>query len=218
MEVQDKPIKIGSMELSGQQIIADYRLAYRSRQASLLGRREVMSGKAKFGIFGDGKEVAQIALAKAFRPGDFRSGYYRDQTLMFALGVHTLEEFFAQLYADTDLANEPATAGRSMNCHFATRALDENGVTRTVVHDRGVGDETAVLGRGADQGVPGGHVVGPRDPEDIIELSVLERPETPRDRSDEATVREVEIDLDRGGGVHRDDSADVRAEPGRRVR
>ena len=82
-----------------EEIIADYRLAYQSRQASLIGRREVMSGKAKFGIFGDGKELPQIAMAKAFHKGDFRSGYYRDQTFMFAVGALTLSEFFAQLYA-----------------------------------------------------------------------------------------------------------------------
>jgi pyruvate/2-oxoglutarate/acetoin dehydrogenase E1 component/TPP-dependent pyruvate/acetoin dehydrogenase alpha subunit len=108
-------------------VLADYRLVYRSRQVSLVGRREVLSGKAKFGIFGDGKEVAQIAMAKAFRKGDFRSGYYRDQTFMFAIGEHNLHEFFAQLYADTQLENEPATGGRAMNAHFATRSLDEAG-------------------------------------------------------------------------------------------
>ncbi len=88
--------------------LQDYRLAYRSRQASLIGRRETLSGKAKFGIFGDGKEIVQIALAKAFRKGDFRSGYYRDQTLMLALGEMTLQEFFAQLYAHADVQAEPA--------------------------------------------------------------------------------------------------------------
>ena len=88
------------LDFSPQTILRDYRLAYRSRQVSLLGRREVLTGKAKFGIFGDGKEVAQVAMARAFRPGDVRSGYYRDQTLMLALGQLTLEQFFAQLYAD----------------------------------------------------------------------------------------------------------------------
>ncbi|MCI0731679.1 MAG: thiamine pyrophosphate-dependent enzyme, partial [Chloroflexi bacterium] len=115
------------LTLSREEIIEDYRLAYRSRQASLVGRREVLSGKAKFGIFGDGKEVAQVALARAFRPGDWRSGYYRDQTLMLALGLTNFDEFFAQLYADADLSREPATAGRSMNAHFASRLLDEDG-------------------------------------------------------------------------------------------
>jgi 2-oxoisovalerate dehydrogenase E1 component len=96
-------------------------LAVQSRQASLIGRREVLSGKAKFGIFGDGKEMAQIALAKAFRKGDFRSGYYRDQTWMFALGINTIQQFFAQLYAHADVRQEPNSAGRQMNAHFATR-------------------------------------------------------------------------------------------------
>ena len=98
-----------------EEIIQDYRHAYRSRQASVIGRREVMSGKAKFGIFGDGKEIAQVAMAHNFQKGDFRSGYYRDQTLMFALGELTYDAFFAQLYAHADLQADPATAGRSMN-------------------------------------------------------------------------------------------------------
>src|SRR3712207_9407185 len=88
--------------LSREEILRDYRLAYESRQASLTGRKEVVMGKAKFGIFGDGKEVAQLAMAKAFREGDFRSGYYRDQTFMFAIGEFTLQQYFAQLYAHTD--------------------------------------------------------------------------------------------------------------------
>ncbi len=109
------------------QVIEDYKLANISRQASLLGRKEVLTGKAKFGIFGDGKEVAQLAMARAFQPGDFRSGYYRDQTFMFAIGELTVRQFFAQLYSDTDVEREPASAGRQMNGHFATRSLDENG-------------------------------------------------------------------------------------------
>jgi len=109
------------------EVLSDYKLANESRQASLLGRKEVLTGKAKFGIFGDGKEVAQLAMAKAFKDGDFRSGYYRDQTLAFATGISTVKEFFAQLYADTDLKHEPASGGRSMNGHFANRLLDENG-------------------------------------------------------------------------------------------
>ncbi len=109
------------------EIIADYRLAYSSRQASLIGRREVMTGKAKFGIFGDGKEIPQLAMAKVFRPGDFRSGYYRDQTLMLALGELTIQQMFAQLYAHADVEAEPATAGRAMNAHFATRSLTPDG-------------------------------------------------------------------------------------------
>ncbi len=105
----------------------DYKLAMESREASLIGRREVLTGKAKFGIFGDGKEVAQIAWAKAFKDGDFRSGYYRDQTFMMAIGQLTTQQFFASLYADTNHENEPASAGRQMNGHFATQSLDENG-------------------------------------------------------------------------------------------
>jgi 2-oxoisovalerate dehydrogenase E1 component len=112
-------------QFTRESILDDYRVAFRSRQASLIGRREVLTGKAKFGIFGDGKEVAQLALARAFRKGDWRSGYYRDQTLVFALGIGTLDEFFAQLYADTD--RDPWSGGRSMNAHFASRLIDERG-------------------------------------------------------------------------------------------
>jgi 2-oxoisovalerate dehydrogenase E1 component len=108
-------------------ILQDYRLAYRSRLTSIIARQEVFSGKAKFGIFGDGKEVAQVALAHAFRKGDFRSGYYRDQTLMFALGILELEQFFAQLYGHADLAAEPIFGGRSMSGHFGTRLLNPDG-------------------------------------------------------------------------------------------
>jgi pyruvate/2-oxoglutarate/acetoin dehydrogenase E1 component/TPP-dependent pyruvate/acetoin dehydrogenase alpha subunit len=108
-------------------VLEDYRIAYRSRMASIIGRQEVFSGKAKFGIFGDGKEVAQVALAHAFRNGDFRSGYYRDQTLMFALGALGLEEFFAQIYGHADLEAEPYFGGRSMTGHFATRLLNPDG-------------------------------------------------------------------------------------------
>jgi len=115
------------LPFSREAILADYRLAHRSRQASYLGRREVLTGKAKFGIFGDGKEVAQLAMARSFRPGDFRAGYYRDQTFMMAIGALTLEQFFAQLYADADPEREPHSGGRQMNAHFATRLLDENG-------------------------------------------------------------------------------------------
>jgi pyruvate/2-oxoglutarate/acetoin dehydrogenase E1 component/TPP-dependent pyruvate/acetoin dehydrogenase alpha subunit len=115
------------LPLPPQEIIKDYRLAYRSRQASLIGRREVLSGKAKFGIFGDGKELVNLAIARAFRKGDWRSGYYRDQTWMFALGVMTLHEFFAQLYAHADPQYESNTAGRAMNAHFASRMFDAEG-------------------------------------------------------------------------------------------
>jgi len=108
-------------------VLRDYRIAYRSRQCSILGRREVFAGRAKFGIFGEGKEIAQLAMAYAFRKGDFRSGYYRDQTLMFALDLLTAEQFFAQLYANPELSAEPAFGGRSMTGHFATRLLDADG-------------------------------------------------------------------------------------------
>ena len=113
--------------LSREIVLADYRIACESRQASLFGRKDVMGGRAKFGIFGDGKELAQLAAARAFQRGDFRSGYYRDQTFVAALGELRWSEFFAQLYAHTDLAHDPNTAGRSMNGHFATRWLDEQG-------------------------------------------------------------------------------------------
>lgn len=109
------------------EILADYRLAVESREASIIGRKEVFMGKAKFGIFGDGKELAQIAMAKVFRNGDFRSGYYRDQTFMFAIGGLTVQQFFAQLYAHTDIEADPSTAGRLMTGHFGTRTLDEQG-------------------------------------------------------------------------------------------
>jgi pyruvate/2-oxoglutarate/acetoin dehydrogenase E1 component/TPP-dependent pyruvate/acetoin dehydrogenase alpha subunit len=116
-----------SIQITKQSILDDYKWAVASRQASLLGRKEVFMGKAKFGIFGDGKELPQLAMAKAFQNGDFRSGYYRDQTFMFAIGQLTLQQYFAQLYAHTNLEAEPATGGRLMNGHFATRMLDENG-------------------------------------------------------------------------------------------
>jgi len=116
-----------SFEEFKEEVIKDYSLAVASREASLIGRREVLTGKAKFGIFGDGKELAQIAAAKCMQPGDIRSGYYRDQTLMFATGMCDIEKFFAQLYATPDLTAEPATGGRMMNGHYGTRWLDEKG-------------------------------------------------------------------------------------------
>ncbi len=109
------------------EVLNDYNLAVTSRECSLLGRREVLTGKAKFGIFGDGKEVPQLAMAKAFKNGDFRSGYYRDQTFMMAIGALNIEQFFAGLYGNTDLTEEPMSAGRQMGGHFATQSLDENG-------------------------------------------------------------------------------------------
>jgi len=116
-----------SFEEFKQEVLNDYRMAMASREASLLGRREVLTGKAKFGIFGDGKELAQIAAAKFFKDGDIRSGYYRDQTMMFATGMSDIEKFFAQLYANPDVEKEPSTAGRMMNGHYGTRWVDENG-------------------------------------------------------------------------------------------
>ncbi len=108
-------------------VLDDYRIVVASREASLIGRREVLTGKAKFGIFGDGKELAQLAAAKCFKPGDIRSGYYRDQTLMFATGMSDIQKFFAQLYADMSTENEPSSAGRMMNGHYSTRWLDDSG-------------------------------------------------------------------------------------------
>ena len=108
-------------------VIKDYRIAVESREVSLLGRREVLTGKAKFGIFGDGKEVAQVALARQFQKGDFRSGYYRDQTIIMAIEEVTVQQYYAQLYAHTDLEHEPHSGGRQMNCHFGTRFINDDG-------------------------------------------------------------------------------------------
>src|ERR1700754_341165 len=116
-----------SFEEFRKEVLNDYRLACESREVSLLARKEVLTGKAKFGIFGDGKEVAQIAMAKYFQPGDFRSGYYRDQTFAFASGIATVEQFFSQLYADPNIENDPFSAGRQMNSHFATPNVNANG-------------------------------------------------------------------------------------------
>ena len=126
--VKTKPAQeIKDFGLTVNDILHDYRVAYASRQASLVGRKEVFLGRAKFGVFGDGKEVAQVAMARFFRNGDHRSGYYRDQTFMFASELLTIQQFFAQLYAHTDLDAEPASGGRLMNGHFSTRMLDEKG-------------------------------------------------------------------------------------------
>ncbi len=105
------------------EVLSDYKLAYESRQCSLLGRKETLMGRAQFGIFGDGKELAQIALAKTFENGDFRSGYYRDQTFAFYTGMSDKKHFFYQLYGETDVTKEHACGGRSMNNHFATRLI-----------------------------------------------------------------------------------------------
>jgi TPP-dependent pyruvate/acetoin dehydrogenase alpha subunit len=122
-----KEAKIKFSQAKVKEILSDYRLAIESREASLLGRKEVFMGKAKFGIFGDGKELAQIAMAKVFRKGDFRSGYYRDQTFMFGIGQLTVQQYFAQLYAHTDVEADPASAGRLMTGHYATRMVDDLG-------------------------------------------------------------------------------------------
>lgn len=118
--------------LNKEQLLKDYRIAQESRQASLMGRKEVFMGKAKFGIFGDGKELAQLAMARYFQNGDFRAGYYRDQTFMFAINQLTVQEYFAQLYAHTDVEADPASAGRLMNGHFATRSLNDDGTWKNL--------------------------------------------------------------------------------------
>ncbi|MBN2348374.1 MAG: hypothetical protein JXJ22_06030 [Bacteroidales bacterium] len=123
-------------QLSKKEILQDYLLAHQSRQLSLIGRKEVFSGKAKFGIFGDGKEVAQIAYAKYFRDGDWRSGYYRDQTFVLATGLFSLEEFFAQLYGFTDVTWNPGNGGRSFNNHFASRTLEKNGKWKSLTKQK----------------------------------------------------------------------------------
>jgi len=122
---ESKTVKKG--KISVEKVLNDYRLVVASREASLIGRKEVFMGKAKFGIFGDGKELAQVAMARVFKNGDFRSGYYRDQTFMMAIDVLSIQEYFAQLYAHMSVEAEPASAGRMMNGHFANRLLDENG-------------------------------------------------------------------------------------------
>lgn len=127
-------------------VINDYKIAYESRQASLLGRKEVLTGKAKFGIFGDGKEVPQIAMAKAFKNGDWRSGYYRDQTFAFATGISTIKEFFAQLYANPSVEADPSSAGRQMNCHFATRSLNEDGSWKDLTEIKNCSSDIAPTG------------------------------------------------------------------------
>ncbi len=131
------------IDISTEEILGDYRLACESREASLLGRKEVFMGKAKFGIFGDGKELAQIAMARVFEVGDFRAGYYRDQTFMLAIGELTLQQFFAQLYAHTDIEAEPASAGRLMNGHFGTRMLDENGLLKKLSEEKNATSDTS---------------------------------------------------------------------------
>lgn len=127
MQTNPKTSQNLSFEEFKHEVLNDYKIAVTSRECSLLGRREVLTGKAKFGIFGDGKEVPQLAWAKAFKKGDFRSGYYRDQTIMMALGALTIQQFFAGLYANTNLEEEPMSAGRQMGGHFTTHSLDADG-------------------------------------------------------------------------------------------
>jgi 2-oxoisovalerate dehydrogenase E1 component len=144
--VSTKELNTTTTQLSKEEILNDYRIACESRQASLIGRKEVFMGKAKFGIFGDGKEVAQLAMAKVFKNGDFRAGYYRDQTFMFAIGQLTLQEYFAQLYAHTDVKAEPASGGRLMNGHFGTRMLDEQGKWKDLTQSKNSSSDISPTG------------------------------------------------------------------------
>ncbi|MGN6166321.1 MAG: alpha-ketoacid dehydrogenase subunit alpha/beta [Flavisolibacter sp.] len=142
-EAQQHSLEQLSFDSFRTEVLQDYRWVCVSREASLLGRKEVLTGKAKFGIFGDGKEVAQVAMAKFFQPGDFRSGYYRDQTFMFASELSTIEQFFAQLYADPDVKNEPFSAGRQMVSHFATPFVDEQGNWMNLAERKNISSDIA---------------------------------------------------------------------------
>ena len=146
MSTKTKDTKEISFEEFKAGVLTDYRIANESREASLLGRREVLTGKAKFGIFGDGKEVAQLAWARAFQNGDFRSGYYRDQTFMMAIGQLSIQEMFAALYAHTDVNIEPASGGRQMGGHFATRSLDENGQWKNLMEQKNSSSDISPTG------------------------------------------------------------------------
>ncbi len=132
-----------SFENFRNEVLNDYRVACISREVSLMGRKEVLTGKAKFGIFGDGKEVAQVAAAKFFKPGDFRAGYYRDQTFMFAAGITNVEQYFAQLYSDPDINNDPFSAGRQMNAHFVTKNTNEKGEWLPLVQQKNTSSDMA---------------------------------------------------------------------------
>ena len=132
-----------SFDIFRQEVLNDYKIACISRETSLLGRKEVLTGKAKFGIFGDGKEVAQVAMAKFFQPGDFRSGYYRDQTFVLAAGLATTEQIFAQLYADPDINREPFSGGRQMNCHFATPMVNGDGQWLDLANRKNISSDIA---------------------------------------------------------------------------
>lgn len=127
-------------------VLSDFRLVNESRQASLLGRKEVLTGKAKFGIFGDGKELAQVAMSKVFRNGDFRSGYYRDQTFMFSIGALNLQQWFAGLYGHTDISHEPMSAGRQMGGHFGTHSLNEDGSFKALIDQKNSSSDISPTG------------------------------------------------------------------------
>lgn len=136
MQTTSKTTKDISFEEFQSEILGDYKIAMISRECSLLGRREVLTGKAKFGIFGDGKEVPQLAWAKVFKNGDFRSGYYRDQTFMMAIGELSIQQFFAGLYGDSDINHDPMSAGRQMGGHFGTHSLDEKGEWKNLLQQK----------------------------------------------------------------------------------
>ncbi|HEV2415730.1 MAG TPA: thiamine pyrophosphate-dependent enzyme [Candidatus Dormibacteraeota bacterium] len=142
-----RAVRNSKFSLTAEAIVADYRLAYSSRRASVIGRAEVLRGNATFGIFGDGKEIAQLAMAKTFHPGDWRAGYYRDQTFMWATRMSNVRQFFAQLYGNADIEAEPASGGRQMGNHFATRFLDATGAfTRSVDMPNSSADVSNVAG------------------------------------------------------------------------
>ena len=143
MQAKMNDNKALSFENFKNEVLNDYKICCESRETSLLGRKEVLTGKAKFGIFGDGKEVAQMAMSKFFKPGDFRAGYYRDQTFMFATGLATIDQFFSQLYADTDIMHDPFSGGRQMNAHFATKFVDENGNWLKLADSKNVSSDIA---------------------------------------------------------------------------
>ena len=145
METQNTK-EVLSFEDFKTEVLNDFKIALISRECSLLGRREVLTGKAKFGIFGDGKELPQLAMAKVFRDGDWRSGYYRDQTFALAVNVLTIESFYAQLYADTDITREPASAGRQMNGHFASRTLNEDGSWKDLTKLKNISSDISPTG------------------------------------------------------------------------
>ena len=136
MDISPKTSSDISFDEFKNQILYDYKIAFTSRICSLLGRKEVLTGKAKFGIFGDGKELPQLAMARSFRNGDFRSGYYRDQTFMMALGFLRPKEFFHGLYATSDINKEPMSSGRQMGGHFATYSLNEDGTWKDLTQQK----------------------------------------------------------------------------------